>query len=416
MIVTSQRAIWWVIARRELTERLRSRWFIVTTILGPLLLIGAMAVPVLIASSGGNFGARIALVDDSSGVGPSLSADLSGLGWRVTNVAAETPEPELLQQIADDKIDGFLRLPADLVAGQGKAVYNGDNASSMTTMAMLSDRLARTVTSLRLSNLGLARSSIQVALQHPSFEARHTTGRSEGTRGDLVFVLGYAVVLILYMSIVIYAVNVMRAVVVEKTNKVIEVLLAAVKPEALMLGKILGVGLAGLLQVGLWTTVILAFSTFGGGLFGAAMPTLPSVDLAAMAVILAYFVLGYFFFAALYAAIGAMVSSEQEAQQAQGPVVIILVIPISCIQLVANDPRGNAAELLTQIPITSPFLMPMRYLLDGASFGSLFMSLAILTASTWLLTLVAARIFRVGILMTGKRPSLRELWHWVRHP
>ena len=146
------------------------------------------------------------------------------------------------------------------------------------------------------------------------------------------------------------------------------------------------------------------------------MPTLPSVDASALLVILAYFVLGYFFYASLYAAIGAMVSSEQEAQQAQAPIVFILIIPVACMQLVANDPRGSAAELLTQIPFTAPFLMPMRYLLDGASLGSVVASLAILAAAIWLVTLLAARIFRVGILMTGKRPSLRELWQWVRHP
>ncbi len=413
---SSASPIWWVIARRELLERLRSRWFIVTTLLGPLLLIGAMGVPVLIASSSGSGGARIAIVDEGSGVGTSLAADLAGMGWRVSAAAPETPEPDLLAQIADDQVDGFLRLPKDLVGGQGKAVYHGDNASSPATMAVLADRITRTVTSVRLTQLGLARPAIQVALSRPAFEARHTTGRSEGTRGDLVFVLGYAVVLILYMAIVIYAVNVMRAVVIEKQNKVVEVLLSAVKPEALMFGKIIGVGLAGLLQVALWTTVMLVLSTFGGDIFGAAMPALPSVDLGAVLVILAYFVLGYFFFAALYASIGAMVSSEQEAQQAQGPVVILLVIPVACIQLVANDPRGSAAEVLTQIPFTAPFLMPMRYLLDGASLGSLLGSLAILVFSTWLLTRIAARIFRVGILMTGKRPSLRELWHWVRHP
>jgi len=412
----SRTPVWWVIARRELLERLRSRWFIVTTLLGPLLLIGAMAVPVLIASSSGGGGARITIVDEGSGVGSTLAADLSAMGWRVDTAAPTTPESELLADVAADKVDGFLRLPADLVSGQGRAVYQGDNAASPVTMGILSERLARTVTSVRLTQLGLARSAIQVALSRPAFEARHTTGRGEGARGDLVFVLGYAVVFILYMSIVIYAVNVMRAVVGEKANKVVEVLLSAVKPEALMLGKILGVGLAGLLQVAIWTTVIVVLSTFGGDIFGAAMPTLPAVDLGTLLVILAYFVLGYFFFASLYAAIGAMVSSEQEAQQAQGPVVILLVIPIACIQLVANDPRGNAAEVLTQIPFTSPFLMPMRYLLDGASLGSLLGSLAILMVSTWLLTRVAARIFRVGILMTGKRPNLRELWHWVRHP
>ncbi len=407
---------WWVIARRELLERLRSRWFIVATILGPLLLIGAMAIPVLIASAAGPGGARVVLVDADSGVADKLTSDLAAIGWRVTRASPETPDAELYAQIASDAIDGYLRLPKDLVGGQGGALYQGDNASNPAAMALLSERIAHAVTSVRLARLGVATGAIQAALRRPSFEARHTTGSAEGARGELMFGLGYIVVLMLYMTVLIYAVNVMRAVVSDKASKIVEVLLAATSPQSLMFGKIIGVGLAGLLQVALWVVVGVVLVNVGPDLFGAAMPTLPSVDASALLVILAYFVLGYFFYASLYAAIGAMVSSEQEAQQAQAPIVFILIIPVACMQLVANDPRGSAAELLTQIPFTAPFLMPMRYLLDGASLGSVVASLAILAAAIWLVTLVAARIFRVGILMTGKRPSLRELWQWVRHP
>lgn len=407
---------WWVIARRELVERLRSRWFIVATLLGPLLLIGAMAIPVLIASSGGQGGARVVLVDAQSEIADKLAIDLAAIGWRVTRLPPDTTDAALYTKIASDEIDGYLRLSDDLVAGQGKALYQGDNASNPAAMALLSDRISHAVTSVRLTRLGVAPGAIQAALRRPTFEARHTTGTAEGARGELMFGLGYIVVLMLYMTVLIYAVNVMRAVVSDKASKIVEVLLAATKPSALMFGKIIGVGLAGLMQVALWVVVAVVLANLGPDIFGAAMPTLPSVDASALVVIFAYFVLGYFFYASLYAAIGAMVSSEQEAQQAQAPIVFILIIPVACMQLVANDPRGSAAELLTQIPFTAPFLMPMRYLLDGASFGSVCASLAILMASIWLVTMFAARIFRVGILMTGKRPSLRELWQWVRHP
>lgn len=407
---------WLVIARRELSERLRSRWFVATTLLGPLLLVGAMAIPVLIAQSAGPGGARVVVLDAGSGIGERLVIDLTALGWRASTAPATTPDASLLEQIADDRIDGFLRLPVDLVTGNGAALYQGDNASNQQAMGILGLRLRHNVTALRLEQQGMRPGAVQVALRAPGFETRHTTGRAEGASGELVFVLGYIVVMMLYMAIVIYAVNVMRAVVMEKSNKVVEVLLAAAKPHALMLGKIVGVGAAGLLQVSLWALVLFGLTTFGPAIFGAPTLALPSVDLASVLVIVAYFVLGYFFFASLYAAIGAMVSSEQEAQQAQGPIVMLLIIPIACIQLVANDPRGTAAEVLTQIPFTSPFLMPMRFLLEGTTPWSLAGSLALLALSTWLMARLATRIFRVGILMTGKRPTLRELWRWIRHP
>lgn len=410
---------WWVIARRELNERLRSRWFVVTTLLGPLLLAAAMTIPVLIARSVGPGGARVVVLDAGSGIGERLVIDLSALGWRASTAPAATPDAALLEQIADDRIDGFVRLPTDLVSGNGVALYQGDNASNQQAMTVLQLRLRHNVIALRLEQQGMRPGAVQVALRAPELETRLATGRggrAEGASGELVFVLGYIVVMMLYMAIVIYAVNVMRAVVMEKSNKVVEVLLAAAKPHALMLGKIAGVGAAGLLQVGLWALVLFGLTTFGPSLLGGPALALPTVDLVSVLVIVAYFVLGYFFFASLYAAIGAMVSSEQEAQQAQGPVVILLIIPIACIQLVANDPRGTAAEVLTQVPFTSPFLMPMRFLLDGTTPLSLLSSLALLAASTWLLVRLSTRIFRVGILMTGKRPSLRELWRWVRHP
>jgi ABC-2 type transport system permease protein len=110
-----------------------------------------------------------------------------------------------------------------------------------------------------------------------------------------------------------------------------------------------------------------------------------------------------------------MVSSEQEAQQAQTPVILLLIVPMMCMQLVANDPRGGGAQLLTTLPFSSPILMPMRYLLDGASGGQVALSLGILTVATWLVAWLASRIYRVGILLYGKRPSLRELARWIRY-
>jgi ABC-2 type transport system permease protein len=215
--------------------------------------------------------------------------------------------------------------------------------------------------------------------------------------------------------------NVMRSVVQEKTSRVVELMVAAAKPRALMAGKIIGVGAVGLLQLAIWLGmayltiqyrehVLGVFGVEGSG--GFAIPPLRPSEIA---IALAYFLFGYFFYAALYAAVGAMVSSEQEAQQAQTPVILLLIIPMTCMQLVANDPRGSTAELMTMLPFSSPILMPMRYLLGGASVLQLVLSLAILIASTAIVVAIAARIYRVGILMYGKRPSLRELARWLRY-
>ena len=200
----------------------------------------------------------------------------------------------------------------------------------------------------------------------------------------------------------------------------VEIMIAAAKPRALMLGKIGGVGAVGLLQIVLWAAMAVITMTFRGailGVFGVeagswSVPPLAAVDVA---VVLLYFLFGYFFYASIYAAVGAMVSSEQEAQQVQAPIAMLLVIPVLCVQLVAGDPRGGAAQVLTLIPFSSPVLMPMRWLLGGASTADLIASLAILALSTLVTARIAAKIYRVGILMYGKRPGLRELLRWLRY-
>ena len=184
--------------------------------------------------------------------------------------------------------------------------------------------------------------------------------------------IAYFLAFILYMVITLYGVNVMRSVVQEKTSRVMELMVATVKPRSLMTGKILGVGGAGLVQIVVWLAMgaitlayraqILAWFGVSGG--GAA---LPPIELGTMAIVVAYFIVGYFFYASMYAAVGAMVSSEQDTQQVQMPITMLLVIGALCLQMVSNDPRGSATVIMTMIPFWSPMLMPMRYVLGGAT-------------------------------------------------
>jgi ABC-2 type transport system permease protein len=411
---------WLVIARRELLERVRTKWFVIVTLLGPIAMIAMIVVPAVLAARAGKDGVRVVIVDDrvaDTDIAGILRDDMARIGWRAELAPADTSEASLLERIRDDDIDGFLVLPdAPIVV-----VYQGDNATNHAVMALMQRLVAGAVLKARGKQFALSEAQIAALAAQPVVESRHTTGETGGKSGTAVFIVGYAVMFVLYMAIVLYAVNVMRSVVQEKTNRVVEIMVAAAKPRALMLGKILGVGGVGLLQLAVWGVMAVATLTFRAeilgvfGVEGAGDWGVPPLGADAIAVILAYFLLGYFFYASLYAAIGAMVSSDQEAQQAQTPVMLLLFVPMMSIQIVANDPRGDGAELLTMLPFSAPVLMPMRYLLDGASGASVAASLAILAASTWLAAWLAARIYRVGILLYGKRPSLRELARWIRH-
>jgi ABC-2 type transport system permease protein len=222
------------------------------------------------------------------------------------------------------------------------------------------------------------------------------------------------------MVITLYGVAVMRSVVQEKTSRVMEFLVAAVKPRSLMAGKILGVGGAALIQLAVWLGIgalALAYRDDLLGLFGIAGggTALPPLELAEISVVLIYFILGFFFYSAMYAAVGAMVSSEQDTQQVQMPVTMLLVIGVMCLQVVSNDPRGPTSAAMTMIPLWSPMLMPMRYVLGGATIGEVGVSLLVLLVSTSLVVRAAAKIYRVGVLLYGKRPSARELIRWLRY-
>lgn len=421
MIVPRRRAgspDWLVIALREFLERVRTRWFLAVTLLGPILMIGVIVVPALL-SRAADHTARLEIVDHSGRLGQPLVASLTQVRWRGEVVPSSTPEVELLARIKANQIDGFLVIPAEMPE-RGVVVYQGDNATSMVAMRELYEVINKTAQALRGIDAHVEPAILERVLRPVEFDPRHTTGKAEAGSGQSAFIIGYAVMFVLYMSILLYAANVLRSVVQEKTNRIMEIMVAAAKPRALMLGKIVGVGAVGLVQIAIWAAMAMLTLTYRGTLLGAfgveaADWSVPPLTLLDVGVVLGYFLCGYFFYAAIYAAIGAMVSTEQEAQQAQTPVMMLLIIPVASVQLVANDPRGPVAEVLTQIPFSSAVLMPMRWLLGGASVGSLLLSVAILIGSTVLVTRLSARIYRVGILMYGKRPSLRELARWLRY-
>jgi ABC-2 type transport system permease protein len=418
------RRSWFVIARREFLERVKTKWFIIATLLGPVMMLALILVPALLARTGGDKN-RITIVDRTTGsdtekhIAEKLQAEFAKASWTAEVVPGSTSDQELLDQIGRETINSFIIVPPDPL-GKGQYLYQGDNAASQEVLITLAIAIDSVVKVERGAALGLSQDQIKQFNAPPNIEKRLTTGQAEGSSGTAAFIVGYAIMFILYMAIVLYGVNVMRSVVEEKTSRVVELMVAAAKPRDLMAGKILGVGAVGLLQLTVWlgmAVLTLAYRDQLLGIFGASShgSVLPALAFSQIAVVLIYFLLGYFFYAALFAAVGAMVSSDQEAQQAQTPVTMLLLIPATCVSLVANNPRGTTSQIMTMIPFSSPTLMPMRYLLGGASLLQLLLSIAILMVSVALVVALSAKIYRVGILMYGKRPSMREVLRWLRY-
>jgi ABC-2 type transport system permease protein len=225
--------------------------------------------------------------------------------------------------------------------------------------------------------------------------------------------------ILLYMTILMYGQNVLRGVIEEKQSRVAEVVVSSVRPTTLLAGKVLGVGAVGLTQMTIWllaTIVMMRYRVPLMRVFGLdAVPIpMPSVSVSQLVILLIFFLLGYTLYSALFAAVGAMVSSEQEAQQAQMPVVLMLVVSIMFLQPVLLEPDGQLAMTLGLLPISSPIMMPLRMSTVDVPSWEVGLSILALIAGCYLAVYFAATVYRTGLLMHGKRVTFREVFRWIK--
>jgi ABC-2 type transport system permease protein len=434
------------VAKREYMERVRSRWFILGTLAVPALAVAALAIPMYMASRGASSSLRHITVIDATGTGmgdrvaKALMADSSlGSGktdsvvTRVVNVnAAQLPAQEraTTAEVEQPKhIVGYLVLTDSTLAGKS-ARYAGRNASSIADMEKLESVVRQASMIVRLEHQGV-RSDIvnDLASSHLKVNSERLSERGRSGSGEAGLIAGIAVGLLLFMSIIIHGNNVLRGVLEEKSTRVAEVVLSSVKPETLLAGKVLGVGAVGLTQQIAWLGIgaylmgfvaPLMMKNAGGGVgAGGASGTMSgmfaSLSPEVLAVALLYFVIGFVFYATLYAAAGSMVNSEQEAQQAAVPVMILLMSTWLMVNPVMINPNSTLAVVLSWLPWSSPIIMPMRMGLTPVSpmaiAGSVIVAILGCIVAIWL----SARIYRVGMLMYGKKPSLAEVAKWIRY-
>jgi ABC-2 type transport system permease protein len=413
------------VIRREFVERVRTRWFWIGTILGPLLMVGIIGFQLLLAGRGAGE-RRITVLDrTTTGFGTRLAAQLGAAvpRFHVTRIVG-TPrtEDQLLSAVEAKQLDGFL-LVNDSTLEYGVAEYRGSNVSSVADMEQLQSALHRLIFAARLERNGIDTLVVQRAEVRMRLAIHKITGRKlTGESGTQSFATGFGMAILLFVAILMYGVNVMSSVLEEKTTRIVEVLVSSLRPFELMVGKVIGAGAVGIVQLTVWVVSAKALSGMqhrlpaGAGAPGGASPVLqfPSIPAATLIIFVLYFLLGYFLYAAIYAAVGAMSSTEAEARQAQVPVQLVLMVPYLSFFGLLNDPNSTLAFWMTLIPFWSPIATPVRWSATPIPLVELAASLAILLVTVVLVTWIASRIYRVGILMTGKRPNLKELIRWVR--
>jgi len=418
----------WAIIRREFVERVRSRWFLISTVLGPVFMIGIGVLPSLLATRSGRVNQVVIVDQGTGGLAARVQALLGRSGRFQASILESDPErwdavrDSLTAAVQREELDGFLALGAAAVEA-GAAEYRGRNVSSLRDMAVLEGAVRQSVVVERLNRRGIDPAMVQEAQARFDLTTlRITRHGATGESGETTFILGYAVGLILYMVILLYGINVMRSVLEEKQTRIIEVLVSSLRPFQLMMGKVLGVGGVGLFQFLIWMGVGYGMVHYRARILGwfhvpaeaINAVVLPAISTELMTMVIVYFLLGYLLYAALFAVVGASVNTDTEAQQAQQPVMMLLVAALIVSFGALGDPSGQLAVTTSLVPLSSPIIMPVRVATSDVPISQVGLSLAILAATVLLVVWASARVYRIGILMYGKRPSLKELWRWAR--
>jgi ABC-2 type transport system permease protein len=408
----------WAVIRREYLQRVRSKWFIMVTLLAPIIMIAMIVIPTFIAARSDRSDRDLLIVDGSGVLYERLASDFEASGYTV----AEEPwtvdvVTDLRQQASDGEIGGFLVLD-DLTLETGEAVLYANERPSLIRRMTLRSAIASAALEYQLEQQGLDAGAMLAG-----GELRVEMLVDEGSdTDDPQFFVAYMGTMFLYMVILIYAVSVMRATLEEKTSRIVEVIVSSMKPWHLMLGKILGVGAVSLTQIAVWLSMGALAVGAGVPMLIAARPELANLDtvvavlpgLWLLILFVGLFLFGFFMYSGLYAAVGAMCSTDEEAQQAQFPVMMFLIIPILFVLQAIQEPLTPLVTWLSLFPLFSPVLMWARVAGGGVPGWQIGLSFVLMGATVIGVAWLAGRIYKVGILMAGKKPSLPELWRWVR--
>ncbi len=429
------------IIRREFTERVRTKAFILSTVGLPIFMALLLVLPALMMS-GTDRTLRIAVID-ATGVGDGGVGDrIVGALEQPTIKKGELPkfavdriQPGLrpVEAVRDslirltgveapDRLDGVLVLPAGTLV-DGATEYFGTNVGSMETMRDLQRLVSGVVVSSRLESAGVDADVVTRAMQQASMRtAKVTDGKLTGESGAASFLLAYVMGFLLYIAVILFGQQTMLSVIEEKNSRIMEILASSLRPFQMLMGKVLGVGAVGILQMTIWGGSIYLLGqnravigrVLGVGADAMAEMPLPTIPTDLLVVFLLYFALGFLVYGALFAAVGAMVNSTQEAQQAATGVTMLIVVGFFGTFAVIKDPTSGLGAILSLIPFTAPFVMPVRWSMAPVGMPELFLSLGVMVLGLMAVVWLAAKIYRTGILMYGKKPSLGELWRWVR--
>lgn len=407
----------WLIAKREYLERVRTKAFAVMTVLIPLLMVGGIVGTALVGRSQQS-NSHIAVVSPDLDLATDLQKELehgknSKMLVDVISPAGADTRSVLDSELSNKQLDGYLWVTAPTVAGARPTfTYTPRSRADIVTRGTITGALTTVLTREGLAHRGMGAADV-AALMAPVAMDSSQAGKNDSSEG--AFFSAYVLFFLMYFVIMLYGMNVARSIIEEKTSRVFEVLLATIRPEEMMAGKVIGVGSVGLTQVGIWlvTAVLLTSTPLIARFTGVDV----HVSLAATQIVffLVYFLLGYLLYSSIAAALGAMTNSEQELQQLNMFLVLPLAMCMFGLGFVIPNPDGMVARLMSMTPFFAPLIMYMRISIKMPPAWEIAVSITLTAATIWAILWVASRIYRVGILMYGKKPNMAEVLRWLRY-
>lgn len=416
----------WTIVKREFLATTRTKGFLLGTLFGPAILAGWILLPALFADSGG--AREIVVIDGTrtdlgSAIADQLTRDSEYLAFSARVVspppgAADSVRADMAARTAAGEIDGYVWLPPGMPAGES-ASYEARHATNMREVGTVRSAVDDAVRQARLRAAGIDPSTLSEALRPTPFEAREVDveGRGAAASGEAMIMVSIIAVFVIYFVILLYGNNVLRGVREEKENRVVEIVLSSIRAEQLMAGKVFGIGGACLLQVAIWVAVAALVTAFGEDLvrsLGGQVPTIPAIPLSAAFIYLAFFAGGFFLYASIYAALGSFATSGQDAQNMQFLAMAPLMVAFFMAFGVMNDPESPLAVAGSLIPFTALIIVPLRAILGAIPWSQTLLAALLLALTCWATLWVAGRVYRVTVLATGQRPTVRRLWRWMR--
>jgi ABC-2 type transport system permease protein len=401
----------WKVTAHEFRRTAMTRAFVILTILGPFLITGMAVVPTLISTSASRRVSEIAAIRAPESLFREVAPVLEGL--KIRFIAWQEGEAEADSRVLAGRLYGYLVFPADPLSARSLTLITREVADYRIVEALKSV-IGQALVTRRLDSAGLESASIRKLIVMPEIVNQQVTKSGRKVQGDVLssILIGVTFTLMLYMTILLYGQSIGRSVVQEKTSRTVEIMLSSLEARDLLFGKILGQAAASLLQYGVWIGMALIFLRLLSPALN--LQRLPQLGGTLPFYLVLFFLLGFFLYSALYAALGAAAEDEQNLGSLSWPVLIFLMIPMVGVGAIVMNPASPIVAVMSLFPLTAPIVMFVRLMLSEPDAWQVVLSVVLLLSSILGVMALSAKIFSVGILMTGRRFRWGDILRWLR--